>query len=98
MAADVRTRCRPKGTSLGSHRRPSSRLDTEPMRLAMFAAMTEPILAREAPFFRLGSENLADLALLLDDHIAALGHAEGFFEQPKMIELRVGRMLERFEP
>ena len=51
----------------------------------MFAAMTEPILAREAPFFRLGSENLADLALLLDDHIAALGHAEGFLQQPDFV-------------
>ena len=34
----------------------------------MFAAMTEPILARETPFFRLGSEHLPDPALLLDDH------------------------------
>ena len=64
----------------------------------MLAAMTEPILVRETPFFHLGSENLADLALLLDDHIAALGHAEGPLEQSKMIELRVRRMLERLEP
>ena len=64
----------------------------------MFAAMTELILARETPFFRLGGENLADLALLLDDHIAALGHAEGFLQQPEMIELRVRRMPERLEP
>ena len=64
----------------------------------MFAAMTESILARETPFFRLGGENLADLALLLDDHIAALGHAEGSLQQPEMIELRVRRMPERLEP
>ena len=31
----------------------------------MFAAMTGPILARETPLFRLGSENLADLPFFL---------------------------------
>ena len=64
----------------------------------MLAAMTESMLLRETTFFCLGSENLAHLALLLDDHVAPLGHAEGLREQPKMVKFRAGRMLERLEP
>src|SRR6516162_9564337 len=64
----------------------------------MLAAMTEPVLTRETLFLCPGSEHFGHLALLLDDHVAALGHAEGFLQQPEMIEFGSRRMFERLEP
>src|SRR5438874_1810386 len=75
-----------------------SSLDQQPVGFAVLAAMAAPMLLRETLFLRLRGENFADLALLLDDDIAALGHAEGLLEQAEMIEFGAGRMLERFEP
>src|SRR2546423_5426301 len=77
---------------------PLSRLDEQPVRFAVLAAMAESILFREVLFLRLGTEIFADLALLLDHDIAALGHGEGLLEQSEMIDFRAARMLERFKP
>src|SRR5437868_6398040 len=68
------------GLSLPSH------LDAEPIGFAVFAAMAAPIFSFEALFLCLGAEYLAHFALLLDDLIAALRHAEGFRQQSEMIE------------
>jgi hypothetical protein len=43
---------------------------------AVFAAMAAPVFRGEALFFGLRAELLGDLAVLLHDHVAALGHAE----------------------
>jgi hypothetical protein len=74
------------------------RNDPKALGLAIFAAMTPPFLFSEALLFRLGSEDLGYLSLLLDDHVATLGHAKGIFQQPKMVELGARGMLERLEP
>src|SRR3984893_17818599 len=60
--------------------------------------MTDPVLPREALFLCYGSENFGPLSLLLDNHVAAFGHAEGFPQQSEMIELGSRRMLKRLEP
>ena len=57
-----------------------SQLDQLPVALAILAAMIPSILVCEPPFLGFGAEDLADLAPFLDDHIAALGHAEGVLE------------------
>ena len=58
-----------------------ARLDDEAVRLAVLAAMAESIFLREALFLRLGGEMFADLALLLDNHVAAFGYAEGLLRE-----------------
>src|SRR4051812_5257010 len=70
----------------------------QPPWLAVLAAVTAPVLLVEALLLGLGAEDLAHLALLLDDHVAALRHAEGLLEQPEMVEFGLGRVLERLEP
>src|SRR5262249_34994390 len=73
-------------------------LDDQSVWLAILAAMAAPVLFGEAFFLRFRTMDLRYLAFLLDDHVAAFGHAEGLLEQTEMIEFRVGRMLEGLEP
>ena len=59
---------------------PLSRLDTQAIWLAVFAAMTTTFLFREPFFLGLGAELFGDFALLFYNHVPAFGHAEGLFE------------------
>src|SRR5664280_2308812 len=77
--------------------RPSP-FDAQPVGLAVFAAMAAPVLKSEALLLRLGTEAIGNLAAVLEDDVATLGHAERLFQQPEMIVLGVARMLERLEP
>jgi len=65
---------------------------------AVLAAMAAAVFLGKALCFGLRAVLLGDLAALPHDHIAALGHAEWFRQLAKVIELGVGRMLERLEP
>ena len=60
--------------------------------------MAESILLGEASFLGLGTQNIGDFALLLDDRVAAFAQGERLLQQSKMIEFRAGRMLEWLEP
>src|SRR6185437_873757 len=74
------------------------RLETQTVRLAVLAAMAAAVFQRETLFLGLGTVAIGDLAAVLEDNVAALGHAERLLEQPEMIELGAARMAERLEP
>jgi hypothetical protein len=49
--------------------------------------MPSPAAGRlQALLLCLGSKHFGHLALLFDDHVASIRHAEGFHQQPEMIE------------
>src|ERR1041384_684039 len=78
--------------------RPLDGPDQQPARFPVFGTVSAAFLLREALRLCLAGKLLADLTLLLDDHVSALGHAEGLLEQAEMIELGPRRMLEGLEP
>ena len=57
-----------------------SQLDQLPVSFAILAAVIPAVLVCEPPFLGFGAKDLAHLAPLFDDHIAALCHAEGLLE------------------
>jgi len=66
--------------------------------LAIFAAMTASIFLCKTLRLREGAEDFLHPAVSLDNHVTALGLAEGLLELAKMIEFGAGRMFERFKP
>ena len=60
--------------------------------------MVKSFFFGESFLFRLRAVFLGHRALPLDDHVAALGHAEGLLEQAEVIEFRSRRMFEGLKP